>query len=95
MLKIEWLQAARADLLHIIDYIADENPSAALNLHDDIQQKVARLSEFPDMGRVGRVLSTRELVAFANYIVIYQVVPDAIRVLRVLHAAQTWPVNRK
>ena len=35
--------------------------------------------------------ATRELVAHRNYILIYDTAGDAVRVLRVLHAARQWP----
>ena len=38
---VEWREAARADLLAIVDYISDDNPEAAQQLKDDIQAKVA------------------------------------------------------
>lgn len=91
MLELVWLQTARDDLLSIVDYISDDDPRAAQRLKDDIAEKVARLHMFPEMGRTGRVDGTRELVAMANYLVVYQYTPDIIHILRVLHAAQQWP----
>ncbi len=43
------------------------------------------------MYRVGRAEGTREMVVRPNYIVVYAENPDAITILRVLHAAQLWP----
>jgi plasmid stabilization system protein ParE len=43
------------------------------------------------MGRPGREAGTRELVAHKNYILVYDVTADMVRVLRVLHAARQWP----
>ena len=37
---LEWRQAAREDLLAIVDYIADDNPAAAQTLKDEIETKV-------------------------------------------------------
>ena len=88
-----WLELARADLLAIVDYISDENPDAAQRLMDDIENKVKKLPDFPKMGRTGRVEGTRELVAWENYIVVYQESESVIRILRVLHAAQQWPTT--
>ncbi len=62
MLEVEWLQAARSDLLAIVDSISDDNPDAAQQLKDDIEKKVGKLPSFPKMGRTGRIDDTRELV---------------------------------
>lgn len=91
MPDVEWLELARADLLAIIDYISDDNPDAAQRVKDDIEAKAGKLSDFPRMGRPGRIEGTRELVAWANYIIVYQEDPFTVRILRVLHAAQQWP----
>ena len=88
---LEWKATAIADLLAIIDYISDDNPDAAQALKDEIEAKTSRLPEHPQMYRVGRVDSTREMVVRPNYIVIYADDPSAIVILRVLHAAQQWP----
>lgn len=91
MPELEWLELARADLLAIVDYISDDNPDAAQRVKDDIEAKVEKLPDFPKLGRPGRIGGTRELVAWANYIVVYQEESFAVRILRVLHAAQQWP----
>lgn len=91
MPELEWLALARADLLAIVDYISDDNPDAAQRVKDDIETKVAKLPDFPKIGRPGRVEGTRELVVWANYIIVYQEDAFAIQILRVLHAAQHWP----
>ena len=91
MPALEWKETARADLLAIVEYIADDNPDAAQHLKDDIEVKAAKLPEFPRLYRAGRVEGTREMVARANYIVVYTEDAVAVRILRVLHAAQQWP----
>jgi addiction module RelE/StbE family toxin len=88
---LEWREAARADLLAIVDYISDDNPDAAQHLKDEIESKVARLAEHPKRFRQGRVSGTREMVVRPNYIVIYAEDARAVTVLRILHAAQQWP----
>lgn len=37
MRVLEWREAARSDLLGIIDYISDDNPDAAQQLKDEIE----------------------------------------------------------
>jgi len=89
--KLEWLESARADLFAIVDYISDDNPDAAQRVKDDIENKVEKLPDFPQMGRPGRIEGTRELVAWANYIIVYRERGFTVQILRVLHAAQQWP----
>jgi len=89
--ELEWTEAARADLLAIVDYISDDNPDAAQRLKDDIEAKAAKLPEFPRLYRTGRVEGTREMVVWSNYVVVYDESPFIVRILRVLHAAQQWP----
>ncbi|GAA0345454.1 type II toxin-antitoxin system RelE/ParE family toxin [Bowmanella denitrificans] len=91
MPKIAWSKLAHADLSAIVEYISEDNPDAAQSLINDIVGKVEKLPSFPQMGRTGRVANTRELVALANYIVVYQCTPELIRILRILHAARQWP----
>jgi len=88
---IDWTRLARADLLAIVDYISDDNPDAAQRIKEDIEAKVAKLPDFPQLYRNGRIEGTREMLVRANYIVVYCEDPLTIRVLRVLHAAQQWP----
>lgn len=88
---LAWMEPARTDLLAIVDYIADDNPDAAQWVKDDIERKAGKLPDFPKMGRPGRVEGTRELVVWANYILVYQEDALTVRIVRVLHAAQQWP----
>ncbi len=91
---LEWRQAAREDLLAIVDYIADDNPAAAQALKDEIETKVARLPNHPKLYRAGRVAGTREMIVRGAYVVIYAEDENAISILRVLHGARQWPPER-
>lgn len=88
---LEWRPSAIADLLAIVDYIADDNPDAAQALKDEIEERAARLPATPRAYRVGRVNGTREMVVRPNYLVVYAEDAWAVTILRVLHAAQQWP----
>src|SRR3546814_933565 len=68
---LEWREAARTDLLAVVDYISDDNPDAAQRLKDEIEAKTAKLSERPKLYRLGRVPGTREMVVRPSYVVIY------------------------
>ncbi|WP_312861665.1 type II toxin-antitoxin system RelE/ParE family toxin [Segnochrobactrum spirostomi] len=53
--------------------------------------EVGLLAPHPGLGRPGRVSGTREWVVHPNYILVYDVGEDAIRIFRVLHAARFRP----
>ncbi len=88
---LEWRHAARADLLAIVDYIADDNPDAAQRLKDEIEDKAAKLPDHPRLYRLGRVGGTREMVVLPSYVVVYAQSEQTVVILRVLHAARQWP----
>lgn len=91
-MQLKWHRLARKDLSNIRVYIAKENPKAAERVAKSIRQAVDRLSDNPSIGRVGRVLNTKELVVVGTpYIVPYTVAGDMVIILRVLHGAQPWP----
>jgi addiction module RelE/StbE family toxin len=88
---VGWDERARADLRAVVSYVAPRNPKAAQSLKDLIENATERLSAFPYSHRPGRVPGTRELVVHPNYIVIYRIETDLIRILRILHARQQYP----
>lgn len=89
-----WMEQAERDKDGIIDYIAQDNPRAAVHVGDEIERQVEMLIEFPNMGRIGRVEGTRELViSDTPYVVAYRVRGDSVIVLRVLHGARQWPTE--
>ena len=89
-MKLSWTPEAIADRDAIFDYIEADNPAAALALDELFSEKAERLTDHPKLGRVGRVEGTRELVVHENYILVYDIVGDLARILRVLHAARQW-----
>ncbi len=91
MMELHWTPEAIQDRETIYDYIEADNPIAALTLDELFEEKASRLIDHPGLGRPGRVAGTRELVAHQNYILIYDVTGDLVRMLRVLHAARQWP----
>ena len=93
-MKLVWARPAAADRREIRAYISQDNPAAALALDELISEMAGRLADHPDLGRPGRVAGTRELVAHHNYILVYDLDGDFVRILRVLHAAQQWPPIR-
>lgn len=90
-MRLIWTTEAALSRDAIFDYIEADNPAAALVMDALFSQCALRLLEHPMMGRPGRVTNTRELVVHPNYLLIYDIRSDTIRILRVLHAARQWP----
>ncbi|RIV39313.1 type II toxin-antitoxin system RelE/ParE family toxin [Burkholderia pseudomallei] len=82
---------AEEDLLCIVEFIAEDDPDAALALVQMIGEKVEGLRIRPRLYRVGRVSGTREMVVHHNYIVVYSIDVDVVEILSVKHARQQWP----
>ena len=93
-MQIAWTAAALRDLAAARDYIAAENPAAAERQVQLILTAVARLAQFPGIGRPGRVPGTRELVIVRTpYLVPYRLSGETVEIARVLHARQRWPTR--
>lgn len=91
-MNLRWTAQAHDDLTEILDYIASDNPSAALATIDRIEAVALHLNDFPLSGREGSVPDTRELpIPGLPFIIIYRVRGANIDVLRVLHGARQWP----
>lgn len=86
-----WRPEAQAALYHLISYIADHDPAAARRMLSRIIEAVEPARTYPEIGRVGRALGTRQIVAHPNYLVIYHVLPTVVEVLDVVHARQEYP----
>ncbi|MDO8262177.1 MAG: type II toxin-antitoxin system RelE/ParE family toxin [Gallionella sp.] len=87
-----WLRRALNDRDAQLDYIAQDNPLAAVSQGDRIDEQVDQLLQHPQMGRPGRKQGTRELVISRTpFIVVYRLKGKRIELLRLLHGAQMWP----
>lgn len=91
-MELVWTLAAVRDREAIYDYIETDNPTAALALDELFQQKSTLLTEHPRLGKAGRVAGTREFWVHSNYVLIYDITGQKLRILRVLHAAMRWPL---
>ena len=93
-MKLVWLPRAIVDRDAQIDFIAQDNPRAAIEQGDRIEHQISQLIEYPEMGRPGRVNRARELVISRTpFIVVYRFKPrlKRIELIRVLHGTQAWP----
>ena len=84
-----WRQSAITDLANIRDYIAKENPAAALAVTERLLRAVDRLEQFPQSGRLGRTSGTREVVLPSlPYIIVYTHAAAGVDIIAVFHAGQ-------
>ena len=91
-MEIIWRRSALNDLEAIHEFIAQDNPEAALRVRRAIRIAIDRLAQHPNLGRAGRVEGTRELIiSNAPYIVSYRIVEGQIRILAILHTSRQWP----
>ncbi|MGE5327112.1 MAG: type II toxin-antitoxin system RelE/ParE family toxin [Deltaproteobacteria bacterium] len=92
--KVRWTDNAVADLEHARDYIAASNPSEALHVIGRIESALKALRAYPELGRIGRVERTRELVVpDTPFIIAYRTSLRSIEILAVIHGHRRWPAN--
>ena len=92
-LPVEESEFIPCDLLDIVRYIRRDNPPAAVRFVDAFKSGVELLSRMPEIGRVRPDLGTPEtrswrVKGFRKYLIFYEVKPDRVRLLRVLHGAR-------
>ncbi len=91
-MRLRFTAEAREHIAGIYSYIGDRNPAAAAQVAARIRLAAERLTEFPRMGRRGRVAGTHEwVVRGLPYIIVYEIGAtdaDELLILGVFHAAQ-------
>lgn len=89
---VVWLKNAIKSRDVLLDYIAQDNISAAIEQGDRIEDTAKLLPNNPEIGRAGRKQGTREMViSGTSFILVYRVRAERLEILRVLHGAQQWP----
>ena len=91
-MRLRFTAEAREHIASIYSYINERSSTAAAQVVARIRLAAGRLTEFPRMGRVGRVEGTHEwVVSGLPYIIVYEIgttAPDEIVILGVFHGAQ-------
>lgn len=91
MRQLVWRPLALSDRDEIMQFIAADNPIAAIELDDEFEAKAEQARLRPTLYRPGRVDGTREIVVRPNYVMVYIADDETVTVLRVLHATKQWP----
>lgn len=92
-MKVIWTVTAEQDRADVVDYIASDNPSAAARMDDLFSVAAAKLSDFPQLGTIGRVAGTRELIPHESYRLVYTIERDEVWILALVHTARRWPLR--
>jgi addiction module RelE/StbE family toxin len=87
-MRLGWSRRALAELDRMCVAIARDKPAVAAGFTQSIADKVALLSDFPLLGKMGVYQDTRELVVHKNYLVSYRVRAVEVQVLQVWHTAR-------
>lgn len=94
-MKIVWSPLAVNRASEIVDYIAQDKPSAAKRWINKVFAKVEQLKSSPQTGRVVPEISDkkfRELV-YGNYRIIYCMEIKQISILTIRHGKQILPID--
>ena len=90
-MRVLWTLSAEQDRADIVDFIAQDNPLAAIRMDETFSAAVGRLAEYPLLGRAGQIPGTRELIPHESYRLVYEVRADTIWILALVHTARQWP----
>ncbi|MEQ1617778.1 MAG: type II toxin-antitoxin system RelE/ParE family toxin [Terricaulis sp.] len=86
-----WSAHARADFDRQLAFVAERSPQAARRLSEAILKAAAGLRH-TNSGRIGRVEGTFEkLVRRQPYIILFELIQDELRILRLVHTWRDWP----
>jgi toxin ParE1/3/4 len=92
-LPVEESDFIPCDVLDIVRYMRRHNPTAAARFVDAFKSTVALMAGTPRLGRLRPDLGAAEtrswrIRGFQNYLIFYEVQPDKLRLLRVLHGSR-------
>ena len=93
-MRVLWTLSAEQDRTDIVDFIAQDNPLAAIRMDEIFSAAVGPLAEHPLLGRAGQIPGTRELIPHESYRLVYEVRADTVWILTLVHTARLWPPTR-
>ena len=90
--KVIWSPVALEDIKSIYDYIAKDSADRAALFIERLIESTDRLTEFPNSGRVIPEINKNDCreIIFGSYRIMYDVIPDAVRIASVVHSARDW-----
>ena len=93
--QINITEAAEQDLDNIIDYISDDNPTAALKIAARIEENILKLEDFPFIGIVPRIRRLARkgyrILIVDDYLVFYVIASkETIEIRRILSGKRNY-----
>jgi toxin ParE1/3/4 len=92
--EVRLLRLAEEDLTEIIQYVAADRPSAALNLTNRFDIRLKSLVDNPRLGSVPHEVSLRKLdyryLVVDNYLIFYTVEGKIVYIHRIVHGARSY-----
>lgn len=88
-MKVSFAPAAKADLIEIAIYIAQDNPDRALSFVDELEARCFKLGQHPGLGtRRPDLAEGLRVLPHGRYLIFYREQADMLRVERVMHSAR-------
>lgn len=88
-MRVVWTTSAAADLQNISDCLKEHHPHYRQPTLRKLYEAIRSLKQWPERGRVGREVGTRELLfPPLPYIAVYRVIEKPVEGLRVYHGAR-------
>ena len=91
--KVHWAEVAEKDLISIIEYIAEDSLTNAINVFEKLKKKASSLNQFPQRGRIVPELKDHGIILYRELIVtpwriIYRISGKKVYVLSVIDSRQ-------
>jgi toxin ParE1/3/4 len=92
-MKIVWTRRAEQHLRAAYRYWSSEKPESSADIMlERILSTVEHLEHNSELGRLGRIATSRELILRPlPFVLAYRVRRDKIEILALLHGARKWP----
>jgi plasmid stabilization system protein ParE len=87
VVQVVWSARAQRNVIEIEEFVAGDKPIAAERLASRLKGAAAKLSEYPDRGRLTRT-GIRELAHVHPYVIRYRHDRGAVIILEIRHAAR-------
>lgn len=94
-MKVIWTLEAEQDRFDVWNYMATDNPNAAVRMDELFSGAATRLGVHPNLGKPGKISGTRELIPHENYRLVYEIENKTVWILALVHTSRRWPSLRE